>query len=70
LLKIQSESKSIKDTGLANAEAEAQAQANNLKAEAKVITSSLEAQAKKISAESNDTLEKAMYDVKISHEKR
>jgi major vault protein len=68
-LSIESESKSIMDTGRANAEAEANAQAMNLKAEAKVILSELDAESKKVVAVGQIERENLIYRITNDHAK-
>jgi len=69
LLSLEAESKSILDSGKANAEAKAMAEANNLKAMAKVQLSQLEAESKDMVSTANITREQSVYDVKMQHMK-
>ena len=70
LLELQSEAKSIQNSGKANAEAKAMAEASLITSKAKVDLSKLNSEAQKIEAEAKLKRDRESYRVSIDHEKK
>jgi major vault protein len=70
LLELQSEAKRIQNSGRANAEAQALAEASLITSKAKVELSKLSSEAQKIETEAKLKRDRETYRVKIEHEKK